>query len=231
MNNVKIWDIGIRVFHWALVLMIPAIWLLAEQDEVISDWARAVGIDLDPMRWHARLGYLVAGLLVFRLLWGIFGSDTARFSQFLKSPKTVIVYLSKQLRPIESHMPHIGHNPAGGWMVFALLLLMVVQVVTGLFNVDDVDFEGPLYAFASDGVNKLMHELHEINFDLLLIAIAIHISAIVFYAVVKKDRLVPAMVSGSRMLATDVEPRMVSAWRMLACALVGGACAWILWMG
>src|SRR3990167_1918040 len=164
-RSIKIWDIGIRLFHWSLVLLIPLLWLLAEQDEAIADWASARGVYLDTMRWHARLGYVVLGLLVFRVLWGFVGSETARFVQFLRGPKVVLDYLRKHVNPSVADTPSIGHNPAGGWMVLVMLLLLISQVVSGLFNFDDVDFEAPLYALVSETISEAMHDWHQLNFD------------------------------------------------------------------
>ncbi|NQD37858.1 hypothetical protein HPT27_12550 [Permianibacter sp. IMCC34836] len=254
LRSIKIWDIGIRLFHWALVLLLPLLWLLAEQDEAIEDWASSHGWYLDPVLWHARLGYTVLGLLVFRLLWGFVGSDTARFSQFLRHPKLAIASLKALLKPASAAQANsanptatvdstktvestktaeppisIGHNPAGGWMVLLMLLLLIVQSVTGLFNFDDVDFEAPLYALVSDSVSEFMHEWHEINFNILLAAVLVHLNAIAFYTWVKREPLVPAMLHGNRMLAVATGPRIISGWRLLLCALIGAASSFFFW--
>lgn len=226
---VKIWDIGIRLFHWSLVLLIPLLWLLVEEAEAITEWASEGGLYFDAMRWHARLGYVVLGLLVFRLLWGLFGSDTARFNQFVRHPNVVIAYFRKLLTPSSADAPSVGHNPAGGWMVVVLLLLLASQVVSGLFNYDDVDFEAPFYALVSDSISEAMHDWHDLSFDLLLIAIGLHILAILFYAIARKDKLVPPMLTGSRTLATDTVPTIVGGRRLLVCALTGAAMTWWFW--
>lgn len=226
---IKIWDIGIRLFHWSLVLLIPAIWLLVEESEAISEWASARGWYLDPIVWHARLGYIVLGLLVFRLLWGVLGSDTARFRQFVRSPRTVLAYLRKLLTPSSADAPSIGHNPAGGWMVVVLLALLLAQTLSGLFNYDDINFEAPFYSLVGEDISDALNDWHELNFDLLLVAIALHIAAIIFYALVKKERLVPPMITGTRIVATDAAPMTVGGWRLLICLLLGAATSWWLW--
>jgi cytochrome b len=228
-RSITIWDIGIRLFHWSLVLLIPIIWLLVEESEAIGEWASARGWYLDPMLWHARLGYVVLGLLVFRVLWGFCGSDTARFSQFLQSPRRVVAYFGKLLTPGTAAPAHAGHNPAGGWMVLVMLLLLITQTLSGLFNYDDVDFEAPFYALVSEEISDALHDWHALNFNLLLIAISLHIAAIIFYALYKKEQLVPPMISGSRTLATDAIPTMVGGWRLCVCLLLGAITSWWLW--
>ncbi len=226
---VKIWDIGIRLFHWSLVLLIPLLWFLVEEAEAITEWASERGAYFDAMRWHARLGYIVLGLLVFRVLWGVVGSDTARFAQFVREPKVVIAYFRKLLTPSSADTPSVGHNPAGGWMVVVLLLLLASQVISGLFNYDDVDFEAPFYSLVADNISEAMHDWHRLSFDLLLIAIGLHILAILFYALVKKDKLVPPMLTGTRTLTTDAAPMLVGGWRLLVCAGAGVALTWWFW--
>ncbi|MFZ5843062.1 MAG: cytochrome b/b6 domain-containing protein [Pseudomonadota bacterium] len=226
---IKIWDIGIRLFHWSLVLLIPASWLLVEESDAISEWANARGWYLEPIVWHARLGFIVLGLLVFRLLWGVLGSDTARFRHFVRSPRTVLAYLRKLLAPSSADAPSIGHNPAGGWMVVVLLALLLAQTLSGLFNYDDISFEAPFYSLVGEDISDALHDWHELNFDLLLVAIALHIAAIIFYALVKKERLVPPMITGTRIVATDAAPMMVGGWRLLICLLLGAATSWWLW--
>lgn len=228
-NPVKVWDLGIRLFHWLLVLLLPLLWLTAEQGEAIAEWAQQREIYFDYMVWHARLGYLVIGSLVFRVLWGFVGSETARFRQFLYAPKIVIDYLRRLFDKSPGTFARAGHNPAGGWMVLLMLLLLISQTMSGLFNYDDVSFEAPLYASVDEAVSDAAHSWHEINFDLILIAVSLHLLAIAFYTYYKKEKLVPPMLSGISQSHLAHVPRIMEGWRLLLCGLAGAACTVWLW--
>src|SRR5690349_10225162 len=113
-----VWDRPIRLFHWLLVLLIAGAWYSAEVDR--------------NMDWHLRAGMAVLLLLVFRIIWGLIGTSTARFSQFVKGPRAIWSYI----RPGSDSPVAVGHNPIGGWSVIVMLLLTVTVVVAGLFAVD-----------------------------------------------------------------------------------------------
>ena len=126
--RIKVWDAPIRLFHWLIVILIALAWWTAENDQML---------------WHKRLGYSIAGLLLFRLYWGVVGASTARFSNFVKGPLEVVRYAGGLFkRPSDAGPP--GHNPMGGWSVVALLGLMSAIVGFGLFSVDvDGEESGP----------------------------------------------------------------------------------------
>lgn len=170
-----IWDLPTRLFHWLLVAA------------VVTSWASH---ELDAIELHALSGYSVLTLLIFRLGWGIFGSRTARFSDFVRSPRAVWAYLrgAAHLAP--------GHNPAGGWAVLVLLGLLMVQAMTGLYGNDDVLFTGPLWHTVDEDTAGQLGELHGFNFNLLLGMIALHLAAIAFYRIVRGNKLTQAMLRG-----------------------------------
>lgn len=177
-----VWDWPVRLFHWLIVLLIPMMWWTAEE-----------GI----MDWHRRLGLLLFGLVLFRLIWGLFGSWTARFLPMLVRLRDIPRYIFTLSRA--KHRPSFGHNPVGVLSVFALLSLLSVQIGTGLFSVDVDGLEsGPLAVLVSFKTGRLLADIHEISFDLLVIFIALHITAILLYRFVLKDRLIKPMVTGSR---------------------------------
>lgn len=171
-----VWDLPLRLFHWLLALAVAGA-LITE--ELGGHW----------MAWHGRLGSLVLGLIAFRLVWGVLGSPTARFSQFVRGPAAVLAYLRGEWRGI-------GHNPLGALSVLALLGLVGLQAVTGHFSEDDIAFAGPLAQQVSYDVREVMGEIHEEAGELLIPLILLHIGAIVFYLKVKKRNLVRPMLSG-----------------------------------
>ncbi|HPE59607.1 MAG TPA: cytochrome b/b6 domain-containing protein [Thiolinea sp.] len=173
----KIWDLPVRVFHWTLVIGIGFMWFSAETGGLWMDW-------------HMRAGIFLLALVLFRIVWGLMGSDTARFSRFVKSP----VHALGHLKELGSRAPawHVGHNPLGAWMVVALLLTVLVQAVTGLFASDDIMVEGPLYGLVSSAFSGRMTGLHHQVFNLLLLLVVLHVAAVLFYRFYKgTNRFVP----------------------------------------
>lgn len=212
--TLKIWDLPTRLFHWSLLLLVVACWWTAGEDG-----------DID---WHMRCGYAVLVLLLFRLVWGVLGSTTARFASFVASPRRVLEYL---INARKNDLPHIGHNPAGGWMVIVLLLILLGITASGLFANDDIMSEGPLAHHVSEGLSDLATAWHEKGFYTLLVLVALHVGAIAFYLLVKKDNLVRPMLTGDKPLPQGVdapELHMRSAW--LALVMLGGAAGavWLL---
>ncbi len=203
----RIWDSPVRLFHWALVALILLAYLTAE----------GVVFDMDV---HVLAGEGVLTLIVFRFFWGLVGSDTARFSQFVKGPGAAIAYL-KAARA-GKHQAYLGHNPAGGLMVLLLMALAAAQAVTGLFSNDDVLTEGPLASLVSSSTSGTITEIHEFLFNLLMAAILLHIAAAFFYLIVKKDNLIRPMVLGVRPAIPGVtEPKFVNP--LIAAALLAVA--------
>lgn len=174
--------------------MILAQWLLVEFDDALSEWSSARGGTFDPVQWHARIGYTLLGMLIFRIFWGFVGTRTARFAQFARSPRAAIAYL-KKLRNGTTE-PQMGHNPAGGLMVIAMLATLLLQTITGLFAFNDVDFTGPLNSLISEKTADIIMDIHEINFNIILGLIGLHIAAILYYKMVQKQDLVGPMLRG-----------------------------------
>ncbi|MGS0730841.1 cytochrome b/b6 domain-containing protein, partial [Shewanella sp. 0m-11] len=153
--------------------------------------------DAGEMEWHQILAYGLMILIAVRLIWGLVGSDTARFSHFVYSPKTVIHYLNRTRR--EGISSSIGHNPVGGYMVVTLITLICIQLITGLFATDDIFTEGPLYSFVSSDTASWLTWLHKKNFDLILILAAMHVLAVGVH-MIKGDKILGAMFSGYKSL-------------------------------
>jgi cytochrome b len=193
---VRVWDPLVRVFHWGLVAAFAAAWLT--EDEV------------QPV--HEAAGYTVAGLVAFRLIWGLAGSRYARFAQFVKGPAATLAYLGTILRGTERR--HLGHNPAGAAMIVAMLLALsgvavtgwlmaepdrmamlpdMPQVVTPAWADDDGDEHGE-----RGEVEGPLKEVHEILANLMLLLVAAHVGGVVLASVRHRENLARAMVTGEK---------------------------------
>jgi cytochrome b len=208
-RRARVWDWPTRIAHWLFVLLIPLAWWTAEEDA---------------FDWHRRIGYLLLALILFRLLWGFFGSSTARFANFLRGPIATWRYVRGSDRLPE----RVGHNPLGGWSVVALLAVMLLQVGLGLFAVDVDGLEsGPLSDAIGFDAGRIAADLHELNFNLLLAFIGLHIVAILFYLFVRRRNLVGPMVTGSMASDERIEEMAPAAWpRLLLTTLAAGAATW-----
>lgn len=214
-HSIKVWDLPTRLFHWTLVTLMIVQWLTAEQSST--------------MDWHVWGGYAVLALVLFRLIWGFAGSDTARFSDFVRGPGAVLEYVRALLRGETPH--YLGHNPLGAWSIVAMLVLLLIQAGTGLFANDDILIEGPLYAWVSKETSDWLTTIHKLNFNLLLLVIAVHIAAVLFYLLVKRENLIHPMLSGRKRLPLELAgqaPRIVNPWRGLAALATAGFAIWLL---
>jgi len=185
-----VWDLPTRLFHWLLVASILASYLTADAGA-------------PSMIWHLRLGYWTLGLIIFRILWGIFGPRHARFSNFIPGPRKLLAYSSKLLR--RDSTPAVGHNPMGAFSVLLLLAMVGAQAVTGLFITDDIVWSGPWNPAVSTDTADTLRSFHHLNFDVLIWVIALHVAMIIFYGLYKRQNLLVPMFTGNK-LATIVPP-------------------------
>ena len=205
--SIRIWDLPIRLFHWAIVVLLIVCWVSEREF-----W----------MRLHFIAGYALLSLLLFRLAWGFVGSDTARFNRFLASPARVLAQLSR-LRRRESDT-ELGHNAAGGWMVLVLLALLAAESISGLFARDDDVSEGPLAHLLAGGGTDASSTMHATCWDLILAAVALHLLAIAAYWALKGQNLLRPMLTGKKRLpAATRQPRMADP--LLAFVILAGAVA------
>lgn len=200
-----VWDIPTRVFHWLLVVCLPLAWWSAENGNyTIHQWT----------------GYTVIVLLLGRIAWGFVGSFHSRFADFLVGPRKVLAYLRGH------DVGSIGHNPLGGWSVLALLLLLLSQAISGLFNSDDVMFTGPLYYAANTEFRDAMGLVHEVAFNGVLALVSLHILAVLYHQLLRREPLVQAMLSGRSVDKSGVKApvplrRALLVWALVALALWG----------
>jgi cytochrome b len=199
-----LWDLPTRLFHWTIVCCVVLAWWSAENERY---------------ELHEWLGFTIIALVVTRIAWGIVGSPHSRFTDFLVGPRRVLAYIRGA--PAAS----AGHNPLGGWSVVAILLLLLAQGVSGLFNSDDVLFSGPLYYAAGTGFRDAMGVVHEIAFDALVVLVCLHIAAVSYHQWRRRENLLQAMVRGS---APGKEGRAapVSPWLALATLVLVAMALW-----
>lgn len=183
-----VWDLPVRLFHWLLVLSMIASYVTAE-------------IGFDTMQLHMYIGYWTIGLLIFRILWGFVGPKHARFSSFLRGPTGIWRY-AKALGA-GTMIETAGHNPLGGLSVILLLTLVGFQAFTGLFATDDIVWTGPYNGAVSSSLATDLTHWHHVNFNFILAAVALHLLAIAFYFLVKKQNLVGAMLHGKKYVAEN----------------------------
>jgi cytochrome b len=206
-RRVLVWDAPIRLFHWLVAALVAAAY---------ATWR------LNWMNWHGWIGDALLALVLFRLLWGFFGSETARFSRFLASPQTVMRYLRRWFRREPDRQ--VGHNPAGGWVVALLLALLLAETLTGLYVANDIADEGPLTEIVPAPVANAISAAHGILWDVLLAVIVLHVLAIAAYAAAKGQNLLLPMITGTKVLPVGVAaPRIKS--HALAVLLLAGAAA------
>lgn len=214
-HEIRVWDPLIRIFHWGLVLTFTIGYLTGEEESNL----------------HIIAGYAVLGLIIFRVAWGIIGTQYARFSDFVYSPGTVIQYLKDLLAKNPKH--YIGHNPAGGAMVIAMLLCLFVVSVSGLKVYALEEGLGPLAgdppaltvinsAYADDDrhengdherdenahgedeeAEEFWEEIHEASSNLMLLLVFLHIAGVIVSGRLHNENLVKAMFTGKKISKTD----------------------------
>ena len=212
LQRVKIWDPWVRLVHWGLVALLALSW-----------WS----VETGRMDLHVLSGELTLGLLLFRIGWGLWGSDTARFTRFLRSPVAALAHLRHMTR--READTEMGHNAAGGWMVLVMLGLLLLQAGTGLMADDQILTHGPLAPHVSGETSDRATAIHAFNFNLILVAVGLHVLAVLLYALLKRQDLVRPMVTGVKRLPADIArhaPRLAPPSRALGWAAVVAVAVW-----
>lgn len=217
-TTIKVWDILVRLFHWSLVIAFTIAYFTAEEENP----------------WHIYAGYTVLGLVIFRILWGLVGTQYARFSNFIYSPSHVVRYVKSLLAKNPKH--YIGHNPAGGWMIVALLISLTTVTVSGLKLYAEEEGLGPLakgavkvtlinnaYAEEEDDDKKaediksgedieneeegeeFWEEIHEASTNFTLFLIFLHITGVLVSSRLDKENLIKAMFTGKKKANSNVD--------------------------
>jgi cytochrome b len=189
---IRVWDLPIRLFHWLLVLCVVLSFI-------------TVKIGGNAMEFHALIGYCVLTLIIFRVCWGLVGSHHARFIHFVPSPKGLVSYILGKTKA------GLGHNPLGALSVLALLFSLGLQATTGLFANDDIAFEGPFAKYVSNDMVQFLTSIHYFNEKVLIILIALHLCAILYYQKFKGENLIKPMLLGDKEIDPSEEAKYLPA--------------------
>lgn len=207
MKKVLVWDLPTRLFHWLLVAAFAGAYFSGETG---GNW----------LIWHARFGFLIVGLVVFRLVWGFAGSTYARFTTFVRGPGSIKAYLAGQWQGL-------GHNPLGALSVIALLGLVALQVGSGLFAFnDDTGFSGPFYDLVSKVVGENATRLHHKIIDLLILLVGLHLGAIIYYTRVRKNNLLIPMITGHKEVTQGESAKGGGLVALIVALLIAAAAAY-----
>ncbi len=195
-RKVTVRDLPTRLFHWLIVALVIF--------QLVS--GKAGWLD-----WHMRSGETVLALVLFRILWGIAGSRHARLGALISGPRAVGLHVRELLAVLwrgaaGASGKTLGHSPLGGWMVLLLLLSLLIQTGTGLFATDEIATDGPLNHLVSGHAGEVLTKIHHINFAILVLLVAIHIAAALFYLWRKRENLIAPLITGRRDLPPDASP-------------------------
>lgn len=206
---IRLWDWPVRLVHWAMVLLLPALWWTAEEG------------DIERHRW---LGQTMLFLIILRLIWGFIGSEPARFARFVRGPGAIIGYLRGTVAT------PLGHNPLGALSVVALLAILSVQVGLGLLAQDEDGLvAGPLNHLVSYETAEVLTDWHHWLFDFIVALIALHIATVLYYQLVRRSNLIGPMLTGRKAVpAGTAEPRRAEAIALVTALVIAAACTgWI----
>ena len=198
--RIPVWDLAVRLFHWSLVAFFTIAYLTGDENDTL----------------HVYSGYIVLGLVLFRIFWGIVGTRHARFSDFVSTPRQVVAYLGGLVSRKPKH--YLGHNPAAGWMIVALLASLLATGYSGL-KVYGAEGHGPLAAntelvlvqstaYADEGevadrdgdkqAENFWEEVHEFFANLTLVLVFMHIAGVFVSSWLHRENLVKAMITGRK---------------------------------
>ncbi len=186
----KIWDPVTRLWHWVLVVSMVLCWFFGKY------------MSLDTVRWHFYLGYVILGLMVFRLLWGLIGPAPIRLLKLFPRVSSLLNYLKTVFAREPSGTP--GHNPLGSISVIAILAITISVASTGLFiATEDFDEYGPLNRYVSDHIADKFNAWHSLLSDVVTVLVGLHVAALLFYLIWKKENLIKPMIIGWKWVRRD----------------------------
>ncbi|NVE95008.1 cytochrome b/b6 domain-containing protein [Altererythrobacter lutimaris] len=210
-SAIRVWDWPVRLCHWSMALAILALWWTAENGE---------------MGWHMRVGVFLLFVLAFRIVWGLLGTRTARFASFVKGPIGIWRYVTGR-----TGHDGVGHNPLGALSVIALLGILLTQVTLGLFAGDPFDgATGPLNDKVGVMTADWMTDWHETLFDGIQALVTLHIAAIAYFWIAKRNNLVSPMLTGNRELPNEQAEGIESASLLNLVICLGLACGLATWV-
>jgi cytochrome b len=192
-KEIVVWDPFVRVFHWCLAASVIIAWFTDE-----------------PLWLHTWLGYTAAGLIVLRVIWGFAGPERARFSSFVRGPRVVLQYAFDLIRLSANH--YVGHSPAGGAMIVALLFMVTVTTITGMADLAAERGQGPLAGFLAQTVQSaaagehekekreepFLKEVHETAANITMVLVILHLAGVGLASFAHRENLVRAMITGRK---------------------------------
>ncbi len=201
-RRIRVWDLPVRVFHWALALSFGGAYLVGESERL-----RHV---------HVMFGYTVLGLLAFRLVWGFVGTRYSRFSSFLFGPRAALTYLKSIVLGAPEH--HIGHNPLGSYAIYAILILGLLTGISGYFTLNEIGGDAA-------------EELHEVMANVWLVVIIVHIAGVVVSSFAHRENLVRAMVTGYKHFSEPAAKALQSTPSRAVVGVLAAAAVIAFWLG
>lgn len=208
--GIKVWDICLRLFHWSLAVLFVLSAYSAFQDKF--------GMYAD---MHFLAGYTILILVVWRILWGFLGSDTARFSRFIASPTAAMRHLASMVKG--DPYKEVGHSALAGYSILLMLILLLTQAIMGLFASDGMIFSGPLSNEVGSSLRSDLTSWHKLLGRVLIGLVSLHVLAIASYAAFKRVNLVwPMIVGKSRIKEPALQPSLKPAWLGLFCFIAAG---------
>lgn len=210
-----VWDLPVRLFHWFLLISLLSAWYTSDGERDLIDY-------------HLKIGYFTLGLIIFRIMWGIFGTQYAKFSQFFPTKAKLLSYLNKSKQ--NQVDTTVGHNPLGGLMIILMLLLILSQAISGLFMNDDVFTTGPYYESVNSSIQKFMSLIHHNVFDIILFVSVVHIGAIFYYLFAKKINLIVPMFTGYKSTDNNETSSIKSSKLLLALVIILLIVVFLYWL-
>lgn len=197
-----VWDLPLRLTHWALAIAVTGAFA--------THYAGTAWFS-----WHRAFGYAVVVLVAFRIAWGFLGTRHARFASFVRGPGAVVDFLAGR-----GPAMHAGHSPIGALSVLALLASLAVQGVTGLYANDEIANTGPFYGWISPATSNRLTAVHAWNSNLLMALVVLHLVAVAWYELVRRRRLVRAMLDGRRPAAEVPDGEAIGGSRTLLAVVI-----------
>lgn len=180
-RSIPVWDPAVRLFHWSLATAFLVAYFTEDEMETL----------------HVNAGYLIGILIGLRLIWGFVGTPHARFSDFVRTPREVMAYLADALHRRAPR--YVGHNPAGGAMVVALLICLAMTVLSGVALYGATDFAGPLAgSFRGERAADVLEAVHELGANLTLLLVVFHLGGVLFSSLEHGENLVKSMITGRK---------------------------------
>jgi cytochrome b len=213
--RIRVWDLPTRIFHWVLAVLVV---FSLTTGKIGGTW----------LEWHMKSGYAILALVLFRIAWGIVGSETSRFASFVRGPRSFLRYAGDIFA--KRRRAGIGHNPIGGWMVLLMIGLLLAQASSGLFADDEIATQGPLAVKVSNAMVAKLSAFHYYNGWLVIAALLLHVAAIATYWMAWRENLVAPMWTGWRETDAGVaQPRLRAAWiAAVILAMCAGLVYWLV---